>query len=1220
MTLTDLGLLEETQTCGSDYDRYGNFRFTHPDAAIVKRVLSVGNFNADLNFGFVAFDHIGQAAVVLFICLPREGWTDIMYMLQDAGYGASAAIYFITFVVIGSFFILNLALAVIWENFSDASVQEAEERKIRKEISLTARKLAQEFDIPPQSRFRTFVRSIVQHWVFNMMRVTLILVNTVMLSLDQYPIDHELSGVVDTLNFALTIAFIFESVLKIVGLGWKQWAFDRYNVFDALLIALALIEIGLSPPAFLLPSRGVTESTVSSFTGLRSFRIFTLFKLARSWPSLQKLLLTILSTIQEIGNFSVLLLLFMYVYALVGMQMFGNQFRFDAEGFPVPLSKEAAYIPRSNFDTILWSMVTIFQILTGENWNEVFLNGWRSTGWASALYFLSLVICGNFIILNLFLAILLSNFEDQDANGPIFMLEKEELRRKSRVVPVRTASMTVSVNERRNTRESSRVSSKRQRTNGRRRSSIVRQPIDDDDSLNSTTSKTKLMLPLGSTQRLTSTTMSDLGSNRKNDKPPQRPSGRSLFLFGPYNPIRTNAWAIVHHPYFDRIVLVLIAASTISVALDNPLNSPDSSFVDTLGWVDFTLTIFFVTEVVLKVIAQGFYFNSNAYLRNNWNMMDFVITAIAVPSLQGSATPKVLNSLRTFRALRPLRLINRNPGLKLVVSSLFASIPQMVNVLMVCLLLLTIFSIIAVNNLKGRLYSCNGDAFDALLAEQQVLVTYPRLWSNLTLGEQQWFNASTSVIYGDMTASNLTSRQLCGFLNATWGKTIPQSFDNVLLGLRTFFEISTTEGWVTLMLASVDATAIDMQPIPNYREGWTLFFIAFIFLGSFFIIQLFIGVVIENFNKMKEKLDGTYMLSGSQREWLMISEAIFNMRPQRKQRMPRDRIRRWCFRHAKSNFLETFAMGCIILNTFMMGLSYFGEEDLYQAAIDNSNYFFTVVFTLEAAIKVIGLGRYYWKDTWNIFDFVIVVGSCFGIVYTWAGGYAVGTQASTIRSVRVARLIKLIQTAPSLRQLVNTLIITLPSLVSVGGFLFLVFFIYAAMGVQLFAKVKFGELVTPHANFQTIDRAMITLVRGLVLARGVPIAVLTLGFIWCVCCWQFRCATGERWNDLMHELASSTNCVSDPPFDAHMCGFANFDGCLPLNGCGSQIAFAYFCSFTMLVTFVLLNIVIAVILEGFANEKDRASGVLLPQHVRGNRVALDATGNCLTDVAATAVL
>lgn len=1022
-----------------------------------------------MNFGFTNFDHLGKAAVVLFICLPREGWTDIMYMLQDAGYAIMSSIYFISFVTIGSYFMLNLALAVIWENFSDASIVEAQERKNREEISSIARKLAKECGIPPQSLVRSIIRTVVQHWIFGVVRTTLILLNTVMLSLDQYPIDHELVAVVDALNFGLTIAFFLESALKIIGLGWSLWAADRYNVFDALLVVLALIEIGVSPPSFFAATEGV-GTKVSSFTGLRSFRIFTLFKLARSWPSLQKLLLTIWSTVQEIGNFSVLLLLFMYVYALVGMQMFGNHFRFDEAGFPVTFTQQAAYTPRSNFDTMLWSMITIFQILTGENWNDVFINGWRSVGWPSTLYFISLVVFGNFIILNLFLAILLSNFENPDTNSSDFLNEKEELRRKSRVAPISARSPSKSAAERRQTHESSNKSSRR----NRRRSSIIRQAMankeeESDASLSSRT--------LASAHRLS--TQYDPGSERHFGRP-SYPTGSSLFIFSAWNPIRTNAWAMVHHPYFDNIVLVLIAASTISVALDNPLNAPDGSLANVLGWVDFTLTIFFIVEVLLKVIAFGLYMNHHAYLRNSWNMMDFVITAIAVPGLAGSGTLKVIKSLRTFRALRPLRLINRNPGLKLVVSSLFASIPQIVNVLMVCLLLLSIFSIIAVNNLKGRFFSCIGDEFDALSASQQDLVTYPRIWSNLTAEERLWFNDTVAMEYEAMTVANssiaLTSHVICEFLNATWDRTIPQNFDNMLVGLLAFFEISTTEGWITLMLTSIDSTDIDMQPIPNNRVIWALFFIGFIFFGSFFIIQLFIGVVIENFNKMKEKFDGTHLLSGSQREWLMISEAILNLRPMRKQKIPRDHLRRWCFCTAKSSLLETIAMSCIILNTFMMGLSYFGEEDLYQAAIENSNYFFSIVFAIEAAIKVIGLGRYYWKDSWNIFDFTVVVSSCFGIIYTWAGGYAVGSLASTIRSVRVARLIKLIQTAPALRQLVNTLIITLPSLVYVGGFLFLVFFIYAAMGVQLFAKVKFGDLVTPNANFQSIGRAMITLV------------------------------------------------------------------------------------------------------------------------------------------------
>uniref|UniRef100_K3WPZ8 Ion transport domain-containing protein n=1 Tax=Globisporangium ultimum (strain ATCC 200006 / CBS 805.95 / DAOM BR144) TaxID=431595 RepID=K3WPZ8_GLOUD len=415
-----------------------------------------------------------------------------------------------------------------------------------------------------------------------------------------------------------------------------------------------------------------------------------------------------------------------------------------------------------------------------------------------------------------------------------------------------------------------------------------------------------------------------------------------------------------------------------------------------------------------------------------WNWVDFIIVFAALwPQFLGSQTSR--------------RMTNRNPGMKLVVNSLCASIPQILNVL--ALLLLTIFNILVVNNFKGKLYSCNNSRRAARAHHA------PRMWSNLTTTEQAWFDPLVAQAYAAFSqqhtlgrsSETLTSHMFCGF-------------DNVLSGRLTFFEISTTEDWVTLMLASVDATEIDMHPIANYRESWTLFSIAFIFFGSSFIIQLFIGVVIENFNKMKEKLDGTYLLSGSQREWLMISTAIFNLGPMYERKTPRSRLRKLYFRVTQSPTLETITMGCILLNTFIMALTYFGQENLYCGVINYLSYFFGIVFTIEAAIKIIGLGRYYWKESWNIFDFSVALGSLIGNL------------------VRVARLIKLIQTAPSLRQLVNTLLITLPSLVSIDGLLSLIFFIYAALGVQLFAKVKMGDLVTPTTNFQSIGIAMSTLI------------------------------------------------------------------------------------------------------------------------------------------------
>ncbi|GMF17965.1 unnamed protein product [Phytophthora fragariaefolia] len=1018
------------QICGSDYDRHGNFRFTHANSQIRAKLELGSTYDPNLDFGLLGFDNIGQTAIVLFICMPREGWTDVMYMLQDVGFTTSVSIYLVSFVLLSSYFMLNLALAVIWENFSDASLVEAEERKLRREIAAS---------MPPSPVAKTkassvqtaqkFVRKLLEHWSFSAAVTALILLNTVLLSLDQYPVDEELASIVDVINFILTQFFLLEASLKILGLGLNRWSEDRYNLFDALVVVLGIVE------------------------------------------------------------------------AII----FGNRFRFDSNGIPLisPASESVGeeHVPRANFDSLLWSGVTVFQVLTGENWNNVLFDGWRTTGTVALIYFLSLVIFGNFIVLNLFLAILLSHFEDaEEANQEAsIMVAKEALRTKSRVMPMTASGSLLPA-------DTSRPGTRRRVTPAMEEpSSGSNLRSQQQSNRDSQSSLTKISGRLGHSydrnpasyhsRRMSKTDLNILPMETMLLKA-RTPQGRSLYIFGPYNPVRRFAWNVVTHPRFDSAILGLVIVSTACVALDNPLSAPGSTFVVVVGYVDSLFAAIFVLEVMIKIIAQGLCLHPTAYLRNGWNVMDFIITAVAIPGLQlfgsgaSSQQLKLISSLRTFRALRPLRMINRNPGLKLVVSSLVSAIPQMLNVGMVCLLILLIFSIIAVNNLKGRFFACTGNNFDALTSAQQALITNPRAWQNLLSEEKQWFNETAAALYANASllgATNtedlqgvdgITSRMICGYFNASWERTIPQSFDNVLYALLTFYEISTTEGWVTLMLAGVDATDVDMQPITNYQESWTLFFIAFIFLGSFFFIQLFIGVVIENFNRMKETLDGTRLLSCSQREWLLINQAVLKLRPKRKIRSPRGAFRLYCFRLARSSMLETVAMGAIMFNTFFMCLTYFGEEDLYSRIIDYANVFFTVVFALEAAIKIAGLGRYYWKESWNIFDFVVVVGSCFGMIYTWARGDAVGSTAAMIRGVRVLRLVRLIQTAPSLRQLVNTLLFTLPSLINIGGFLLLVFFIYAAVGVQLFAKVKLGDLVTPFANFQSLSVAMITLVRS----------------------------------------------------------------------------------------------------------------------------------------------
>lgn len=276
-----------------------------------------------MSWGFANFDNIAMASLAIFQCITREGWygqrlalealllesvrltaasrtvlsirSDVMYMLQDAGYGLSAVCYFVSFIIIGSFFMLNLTLAVIWENFSDASFIEAEERKLKvaaaekKRLKEDAVQLAARASAPTPylattraMRVRAFFAGVVHHWLFHAFRTALIVLNTIILSLDKYPIDDDLDETVELINFGLALAFLTEVVLKLVGLGLKRWAKDRYNLFDALVVLLSVFEVVLSPPKLLTGTKRVAQkSKTASFSGLRSVRLFALFKLAR---------------------------------------------------------------------------------------------------------------------------------------------------------------------------------------------------------------------------------------------------------------------------------------------------------------------------------------------------------------------------------------------------------------------------------------------------------------------------------------------------------------------------------------------------------------------------------------------------------------------------------------------------------------------------------------------------------------------------------------------------------------------------------------------------------------------------------------------------------------------------------------------------------------------------------------------------------------------------
>ena len=1115
-------------TCGSNFDPYGNPRFVDELFPYGFKRMKSGTWSEDVNWGITQFDNIGQSFVTIFQAVSEEGWTDIMYACMDVDGTVSSLIVFILLIFFGSFFLMNLFLAAI-------GIEEEEEDDEEEKNEAGGNEGGGGSSIKEMKGLEKFV----EHKHFAIFITGCIIVNTITLSMDSFP-EPDMMKDVEVVNVVLTYIFIAEMAIKLPALGAFKYASDPFNVFDAFIVTVSVIEI-------VLDATSDEEAGPSGMSALRTFRLFRVFKLAKNWTDMQILLKAMVRTVFDIANFAVLLGLFMYIMALVGMQFFANEMHFDPDTGEKLEFNDPAFntfdvmenIPRNHFDNLMWSLTTIFQFLSGENWNSIMYDCFRAIGWAGVIYNFVVFVIGAMIVVNLFLAILLANFE---GNDDLIKVEPSISRKASGKV-------------------FDEVEAEMEAKGGREGE----------------------------------------GEGEEGEEKPD-PSLKSLFVLANENPVRAVCTNISEDKRFENFIIFLILFSSCTLAIDNPLDQPSSI----LQALDVIMTIIFGLEMVIKVISLGFILHKGSYLRNGWNVLDFVIVVISFMALAGVGPGKALRALRTVRVLRPLRMVKRLPELQLVVNALMNSVPAVANVLLICFLFFLIFAILGVNLFKGKFYACGGDASyddDACPLGDGLcnLVQDPVAWNTM---DKALFPAD-SACYATIQAGNTvvpTSKEICDCGDPdAWAKVLPRSFDNVGDALLLLYELSTTEGWVDYMYATIDSEGVDMQPRrylvdssgnPDYNDKSStgliiLFYVMYIVVGSFFVINLFVGVVIDNFNSLKEASGGdSIFMTDEQKEWSNTQKFVMKLKPERKYEPPKNKYCKTAYdilNVTKPISFDAFIMGCIIANSIVMACEYHGMSDGYRAVLFWINVLFAVIFTIELIVKVMALGwKRYLMDSWNRFDCIIVFGTNVGLILFFAAGIEVGSIASVVRICRIGRIFRLINSAKSLNHYFTTIIVSLPSLYNIGLLLFLLFFIYSVMAVQIFGKVAYGDDYTNRANFRNFGNSMVAL---------------------------FRFSTGENWNGYMHSMISSTSCHDDPPYpinsnwcfnapdlspcdtqpdptssmtDAELELIGDTTCCIELYGCGDAgWAYFFFYSFTLFVTFVMLNLFLGVILEAF---------------------------------------
>ncbi|KAL8175305.1 UNVERIFIED_CONTAM: Voltage-dependent T-type calcium channel subunit alpha-1H [Gekko kuhli] len=206
----------------------------------------------------------------------------------------------------------------------------------------------------------------------------------------------ELTNALEISNIVFTSMFALEMLLKLMAFGIWGYIKNPYNIFDGIIVVISVWEI-----------IGQSDGGLSV---LRTFRLLRVLKLVRFMPALRRQLVVLMKTMDNVATFCMLLMLFIFIFSILGMHLFGCKFGLKTDtGDTIP--------DRKNFDSLLWAIVTVFQILTQEDWNVVLYNGMASTSSWAALYFVALMTFGNYVLFNLLVAILVEGFQAEVREG-----------------------------------------------------------------------------------------------------------------------------------------------------------------------------------------------------------------------------------------------------------------------------------------------------------------------------------------------------------------------------------------------------------------------------------------------------------------------------------------------------------------------------------------------------------------------------------------------------------------------------------------------------------------------------------------------------------------------------------------------------------------------------------------------------------------------------------
>ncbi|KAK6586310.1 hypothetical protein PZA11_001367 [Diplocarpon coronariae] len=1115
--------------------------------------------------GTVSFDNIFQSLELVFVVMTANTFTDLMYYSTDSDYLA-AAIFFAGGIVIMTLWLLNLLIAVITSSF-----QIIREEGKASAFAAQIKDMLHSEKNDTQKRHTALKRIYGKtYWFW----IVVIAFGLLCQSLRTASMSRFLEEFIDNAEIVVTFILLVEIFIRFAA-DWRGFLENNKNLVD---LALAVITtVILLPPI---------RNSGQAYAWLTVFQILRIYRIIIAIPVTRALITLVLGNSKGIGNLMLFVFLITFLMSILAVQLFrGELTENDPYGDTIEIT----------FFTIYNAFLGMYQVLSSENWtsnmyNITAFNTARNTAWIGAVFFIGWFILANFILVNMFIAVIQENFDVSEDEKRMHQV-KSFLNRKELGSSSSNLSLSALFRFGRARSKKDPLDYGPATMEMLLKDAVVKDFLDEEilnaaqapasapktPPIEATAARPGMWSMFrsriwhrepnpfySSTQFATRpdestdarTLAKEAVSATSQRKRAQReflarhPNyNNALFLFKPTNPIRRLCQRIVGpgrgserfdgvEPTtavwytFSAIIYASIVAMVLLACVTTPLYQKVYFQTHTFNvrnwfvWADMSFAIVFTAEAMIKVIADGFFWTPNAYFRSSWGFIDGVVLITFWVSVITSLSNNGAVS-RAVGAFKALRAL------------------RLLNV-----------SDSARNTFHSLIIVGGWKVLSAAFVSLSLLIPFALYGVNLFRGKMLSCNdGSESIIYLSDCFGEFNSTPYSG----DWPILAPRvvsnpfyDFDDFGASLFILFQIVSQEGWMDVMWSAQSIVDRGFQPQNYASQGNAVFFVIFNLLATVFVLTLFISVFMRNYTEQT----GVAFLTADQRSWVELRKLLRQVSPSKRPANTGGSIfKDWCYKRAvrKHGRWQRSLTIVLVFHLILLLVEYYPEPDWWDKTRTYIFLAFMMFYIANVMIRLVGLSwARFRRSSWDMFSVFAVFGAFATTVLLMTRFHSqVYIQLQKLFLVSIVLL--LIPRNDALDQLFKT---AAASVANIGNLLatwFVLFLVFAIALTQTFGLTRFGENESDNLNFRTVPKALILL---------------------------FRMSCGEGWNAIMEDFATIEPplCVDDDFFFNSDCGSASW-------------ARALFILWNILSMYIFTSLFVSLIYESFSYVYQHSSGL-----------------------------